>query len=743
MRLASWSEDRERNSTRAMASLLVLAALFLPGLASAESTFDDAVGLVRLPTDALRTWGFESNESVAGLELASWDLVVGKVFHGDKTVATLTPDVLAARLTTDPGDAVEGAHAIRLGDAYAGLAISDPDLWQSVAASRFEIIMWIRADGTEPSLAVFYDQDPDIILHTGMAVAPVRAIRTGRETSDGWVEISTGPIDGSVRGMPVRGVTIMPEIQEAPTHRFLVDALEVRKAEGTPTPDIACRQSNVDSVCGATGECLYGRCIADTVVWGPLPSATHRHELVERWVHWATHVMGDRQAIDIAFASFTPAARALADEATSARRFFGGMTRLVNELRDNHTSYGTPLAATNFSPYVYETSSPLGACFGVVDEDLLGGARGYAVFRASPKPITGVPLQVGDVVSAIDGEDPDHWLDENWLRSAATVPNDPAAEPSNRALDLSGLLALRASSVTLLRCASSTVCDAEHRQTVTVDIASTLAPASLTSTGLVARDEFPCTTRFQDAIPGIAAATSDTVNSVVSPTGTTLIQFDGFDADESWDTAMKSAFAAAPPTVLIDARIGLGGYLVHVKTLLDQVRGTSDPLGVISLERLSYDRSDPTPAYATCVAGGDDSSSCVGATGDSYFESVASPPGRNSKIAWLQAFDVSANDYASRLLKSRPGLQLFGPHPTSGAFGAREDLPPLVSAWYGGSLQFQDSHFATTPGGIASARWESGHGVAPDVVVAQKLSDAIAGVDTILTTAKTWLESAN
>ena len=84
---------------------------------------------------------------------------------------------------------------------------------------------------------------------------------------------------------------------------------------------------------------------------------------------------------------------------------------------------------------------------------------------------------------------------------------------------------------------------------------------------------------------------------------------------------------------------------------------------------------------------------------------------------------------------------MFGPHPTSGAFGAVGSLPGVWTNWSGGSIQIQDSRFGSDMTEASNARWESGHGVAPDTVVTQKLSDAIVGVDTIVTVATAWLES--
>ena len=94
-----------------------------------------------------------------------------------------------------------------------------------------------------------------------------------------------------------------------------------------------------------------------------------------------------------------------------------------------------------------------------------------------------------------------------------------------------------------------------------------------------------------------------------------------------------------------------------------------------------------------------------------------------------------------RLLKGRTGFKIFAPHPTSGAFGAILPLPTVASGWSGASIQIQDARFAPSLDAIGEARWESGHGVEPDVVVVQKLSDALSGTDTIVTTATAWLTS--
>ena len=205
---------------------------------------------------------------------------------------------------------------------------------------------------------------------------------------------------------------------------------------------------------------------------------------------------------------------------------------------------------------------------------------------------------------------------------------------------------------------------------------------------------------------------------------------------------MSGVFEGKPARVLMDARMGHGGYYTTVEHLFHLLRGTSEPMGVISMGRGTYDMTDPPwlmSRLGACTDQGSDMWGCFAGSANGFFASRATPPGAATKIAWLNTHDVSANDFMPRLLQGRTGVRIFAPHPTSGAFGAVSQLPGLASGWSGGSIQVQDARFAPDLASAAAARWESGHGVEPDVVVAQKLSDAINGVDTILEAATAWL----
>lgn len=717
--------------------------LSLPSDAHARAELDPALDGLRIPRDGLRSFDFEKAESLVGLQRATWLKTDAQPQIERTPIAA--PAEVAGLLTNGGEDAVEGSHALRLGANGSGLAIVDASLFAQLAGGRFEVTLWARADGTAPQLSVVYDKDPENLFAKTSPFASVRGVRTGRETSDGWAEYSTGPLDGEVWGVPVRGIVILPSYFAEADESFLVDALEIRKVAGAPVAPVSCNTQTALAVCGGEGDCMYGHCVPSSITWGALPSLSHRREIAERWIQFGTRLIGDRNAAQNGTQILEPGARRLAESASSSREFFGGLNRLVNLLRDNHTSFGSPSNASSFAPQVREgSSSVLGACFGVVEKDLLGGGLGYAVFRSTEVPASGVPLQRGDVLFAIDGRDPKQWVDEVWPQVATTLPNDPASDWGPSANALSRLITTRASTVTLLRCASASECSGPSRQTITIDVAAAAYKAVTGNLPEGVSRSVGCSQRFLDSVK-ITPQTGngeDPVFTMPGAGGETRVQFDGFVGQSRWQSSMANVFAGHPERVLMDARMGHGGYYTTVEYLFHLLRGTSEPMGVVSMGRGTYDLADPPwllQRFGECAGDRGDMWSCFQGNANGFFAREASPTGAASRVAWLNTYDVSANDFMPKLLKGRSNFKIFAPHPTSGAFGAISSLPALWVGWSGGSLQVQDARFAANLQSAASARWESGHGVPPDVVVVEKLSDALSGVDTIVEAATQWL----
>ncbi|MBI2388682.1 MAG: hypothetical protein HYV09_03610 [Deltaproteobacteria bacterium] len=724
-----------------------MAAALAPSIASA-SEFDTKAGVVRFAPDAVKTWKLDS----------AAELIAASAFLTKFDTTSYPPRLRLTKVTdasmiesnfTAPSDAVEGVRAFRVGSVAgagtSGLAIMDEAAFAALATSRIEISMWARAEGAMPALVVQYAKS-DWSLESGFDFASAFSTRTGRETSDGWVEFTTGPIDGSVWGVPIRAIVLSPSPYSQKGTAFAVDAIEVRKVPGPLTAPTACTQADVDKTCGPSADCMYGRCVPSTVTWGPLPTGEHRVEFADRWTHIASHLIGDRASSEYGRKVFTPAARDLSRYSVSSRQFFGGMNRLVNGLRDNHTSFGSPPAGfATFGPMLFfGWSGALHACFGVVEKDLTGGGLGFGVFHAGDKPISGVPLKQGDMLVAIDGQDPKEWADAVIPGINRTSPNDPKADPAAYAELLSAAISARAKEIKVARCASATACTGDNVKEITIDVASKVSAHVLANGGWGDLDYFGCSPRFRDSVADFDEASSgeDTITPRTVD-GIVNVQFDGFSGQEGWQGKMSGVFEPKPAAVLMDARQGNGGYGNNVEHLLGLLRGKDQRIGFITVVNGTYDEPSPSSLFTTyekCVGGeAGFSFSCFGAWG--FFSDLESPPGAATKIAWLNTVDVSANDYMPRLLAGRTGFRIFAPHPTAGAFGAVTSFSSFMPGWGGGSLQYQDSRFGSTYAELSSVRWESGHGVAPDVVVAQKVSDALNGKDTMLEAARAWLKA--
>ncbi len=709
------------------------------------STFDARTGKVLLGQGAARAVSFDDTGVLTkmNVRIAKWN---ARSFL-ELDFSDATPEALAALVAEGPENAIEGRAALRIGKDSKGLVFFDTDTFTKLKASRFEVTFWGRADGVAPPFFVAYGRtDEDVYTKDRYPFAQVRAIRTGKQTSDGWAEFSTGPLDGEVFGVGVRAIGFVPRGIED-TSTFLLDALEIRKVDDKLTRPNVCTQETVDVACGAEGDCMYGHCVPSTVTWGPFPSAALRSELAERWIHIMTKIHGDRNSVALATSKLAPAARKLAESAQSSRQFVGGLVRLVNETRDNHTSFGTPSNFTYFNPQLNSASSSGLGCFGVVEKDLVGGGIGYGVFNATNES----RLKTGDVLASIDGQDPKAWVDKHYPSFARTLPNDPRSDWGETANAMAEMLVSRASTFTVSRCASVTACQGADRTEVTMNVGDIVYQAILAGETGGSRS-VECTSRFRNSVKDSkkrSAAGEDFVNVETQPSGEVSVQFDGFSGRAGWEAQMKDVFKSGPAKVLMDAREGHGGYYSAIDALFQYMRGPSEPWGVVSIGRGGHDNPDPIGLFSagrSCTTESNNNNFvCVASNVAGFFSvpGALDPPGMQSKVAWLNTIDVSANDFMPKLLQGRSKFRIFAPHPTAGAFGAIIQLPSLLPGFQGGAIQIQDSKFAVDYGAASAqaARWESGHGVEPDETVIQKQSDIFRGEDTMLAVARAWLEA--
>jgi hypothetical protein len=609
------------------------------------------------------------------------------------------------------------------------------------------------------------------------------AIRTGNETSDGWAEYSTGPIDGAVWGngiaailLTARTTTATSDTLPLDSPRFfpkggptllgttgfaLVDAIEVDVADGEPMAPRACTQSSVASVCGSLGECVYGHCVDGALLWGPVPaSADQRRDLVERWEFVGEHLGADRLMAKDAPSVFTPAVLASLEAETTPRAFLGGISQLVAELRDGHTDIGDPPSGdTPFFPYVdpfYNASSGvLDVCLGLAVDDLPGGSGGnvYVVFWVSPTGMLADTVSPGTKLVEVDGLAPDAWMDAVEPRFRPELPNDPTSEPAGRAMIFSSMMSKYAGSAVFSTCTAAGVCTE-----ASIDLGTmTYAWVQGTGDAGVTTGSRSCTPRFVNAVstwtPADDSAGAD-VPQYETAGGITSIEVDGFRGVEdeaasnpwhAWEDPFLAAFKAGT-NVLIDFRQGHGGHFPLGNFLAHNIRGTSEPYAAFGMPRGDFDVIDPPwlfdPSLQACVLAPFEASDLCGWTAGEIDQStLPSPPFGGVKIAWLNSNDMSMNDITPGKIVGLPSFQIFAPHPSSGAFGEESNLPPVLGPWLTGSTQVLDFRYGSTLSAAMSASWSSGVGVQPDQVVTQKLSDLLAGQDTVLLAAEAWLQA--
>jgi hypothetical protein len=720
----------------------------------------DAQGHLVFASDALRTYGFEKAADLAAigsaLSWASTGRLQGAALDYEEAAQWLIDDALEGG----------GALAVRAG-LGPGLALQDDAFFAGLLGRRISVTFWGRAFGAEPALEVVYARN-------NLGPSPlgrVIAVRTGRETSDGWAEYTTGPIDASVFGHTIlaliltaryatdQGASLLVGGELAPTASSLpqildssayavIDAVEVRPESGAALDPQTCTVATAASACEGRGECMFGRCVDGALVHGPVPpSAEDRRDLVARWAFYAQHLLGDRRAAATAASTFAGAADALAQE-TAPSAFYGGLKERVTGLRDSHTSPGhPPSTGTVLYPLADRWSGALDVCLGLAENDLDGGAQAYAVFAVGGKGSIAETLAVGDVLTRIDGMEPGAWIASLITRAKGTLSNDPAGDPSEDALVLSRLIGRYASTVTFSRCQVGGGCAALP----VIHVADQVAPR-IDQGGGYDGSSIVCTPRFHASV---ASPPSDTASkdAVVVETagGITSVQFNGYtgvyDATKpnpyaAWEDPMATAFTPGAK-VLVDARIGNGGKFSTGRWLFHLLRGTDQPYGAFSVPRGAYDDPDPSwlfdSKWDACVDTWKDPPNLCGWAGGSTFTSDPAPAGATATIAWVNGDDVSMSDIVPRLLVGRSGFRIFGPHASHGAYGFISRVPPLVPSWSEGSLQVFDTRFGATPVAARAAPWESGTGVPPDEIVIQKVSHLLQDEDTLLEAARAWL----
>ncbi len=703
-----------------------IAAALLVASAADASTFDDKAGVIRLDAGLLLSQSFDSSAAVSALPTQ-----VFSVSHSSGyPIYTASTDPIAVA-----GDAfIEGKGALRV-RADRAVLLGDAASLAPLAGSRIEVRFWGRADGAAPALHVLYSRKALDARALMFPNGEVVAIRTGRATSDGWVEYSTGPIDGTtVYGNVISGLLFAPTDAAGPDGAtFLVDALEVTKQGGPLLSGATCHIATEAKDCAKGAICEEGACVDSAIAYGALPPADTRADLATRAVFMMTRIQNDRHATAAAMAGFGKTFPAIAAAAATPDAFFRPLVTQIDLARGAHTYAPMPHAYSRLAAGAMYTErysgNELNACFGIVEKDLAGGGRGWGVYQA----VSPSPLAVGDVVDTIDGEPAADWV-ARIAPEHGMLAADPDSDTAWQGEQLAMATLRFGHSLVVKRCDAGGACT-----NVTVDLDDARTKSSLAVA-------LQCGPRFKLAVDVPSGADPNAYDAAIEQTdaaGVVTLHTNGepYENNGKWVTTVQQAFDAAQTqgTFLVDKRRGDGGGGAALETWAKNLR--RDPsFGLFFVSRIDHAAIDGPSGFlanvfATCD-GKSTAGNCVYAQLESYPAMAGTLP---KKTAWLDVLDGSASDMSTYFAKGASGVRIFAPNRTMGLFGGLGEMGALLEGWSSGSVQISDTREGATNQERVAGPWHSGTGVDPDEIIVQKQSDLLAGRDTMLERARAWL----
>lgn len=612
--------------------------------------------------------------------------------------------------------------------------------------ARVDVRLWQRAEGQRVRPALLWrtasrENDP-----TPAFIAGALVLRpTGRVTTDGWREWSSGPVDFRLGGVlePVLSLTPIDVTNEGfdfgGERAVWVDALEIDILS-----DAAHNATSCSTDCGSEGACRFGRCVDRVVTEGPdFARPEHRRQYTERRAfEWRTF-LGHRQARTLE--TRTDAALSTLANGSDAS-FWPRLGRIIDETEDGHAQRPIVTGVSPLAP---------GICLQLGRADLLPNQplRPLVYRTADGHPVSS-RLEPGDALVAINEVDIESWLRSN----AAHLPfsGDPRVRPVAETPAIAGLAARTGSRLRFERCERGDGCTSAQVLPIEVDYAELAEVLWSGAPPGWARRSLSCDHRLEQAgdLSDIAAPGHVDVRTT---DGVPVLRFnatlgDSFGDYAAWKQEIDAAFSPPPSALILDQRRGDGGSFqgLHYLSRHLLARGETPISAVFPWLFGRETESGLRARLAQCAR--TQPSAFFGCGGAQWIPSQAVAPdvpnpgsGADARIAVLIALNVSGNDWLTDHLKRRRAassgaVRVFGPAPTFGAFGEVVSLPKHRIGYFGPRLQW-------TGGMVAFGDLDplddflDGNGVAPDVLVYQTQSDARAGVDTQLKVALQWLES--
>lgn len=620
---------------------------------------------------------------------------------------------------------------------------------------RVNVRLWYRADGTDLSARLFWANETlDAHGAEGLtALGSANLHPTGRATSDGWVEVETGPIDWEFAraGGPV--ALILTDTQftsRRPLGRDAslevhVDALEIEDLGEAAVPDNECSLGNEAQQCGEHGVCVLGRCVDGAAVLGTLPREEIRGDYLGRRAFLVDATLAVRQTRSN-LAEFRSTLESLG--AAPVKKAWTSIVEAWELLRDGHGSPPTNRA--------FRVQNLGGVCLGPGKADLLENSAEAPVPMVFEEGFGDV--QKGDVLTRIDGEPVDDWVEH--ASRYLYYNGDPRGREALRVNDIFRAAILSGSTVEFERCTRAednreTPCSSDEVETISIDFASEVGDRMWDGESA---DEFFgsrgfCDFRFDGLRPDsnlpqrAAIYFDETEDGIVRGEYYNMPQArrGGGGPFDAWSSAWENALSEQPEQVVVDQRLGFGGSLTATHYLGDMFLKDDNAVREAAFPWYGVELSDEAmEGLEQCYSSEGGSRGCGGLLLEEVQAQNNPNLGVDSKLAVLSARSVSGHDFWAKYITFRDSdTRFFGYSPTIGAFGVARQFPPLGGELRPPGYQLHDTRFYNGDGSLFTSEFVSGIGVGPDEVVYQHQSDALAGIDTIVEAAKAWLRSSN
>jgi hypothetical protein len=623
---------------------------------------------------------------------------------------------------------------------------------EALMGHRVQVLAWTRPHGTALAGAVHWDVRG---AKANVLVGSITLLPTGRRTDDGWVEISSGPVDFYLGGRVEPVVEFLdtqyfqydmetgyPTANFDSTARAELDALEIDDLGPSLVPDAVCKVSTEDTDCGGLGRCYYGRCVDFVAVKGSAPQGTLRDEYLARRQFEFENFTGIR-AMDAVMTDFEAAMAAL--KTAPDKSFWIGLMEAWNLGRDPH---GAP-------PIMNYLNEPavIGMCTHLGAADLLpADASGKTVvapllFSVDTTFAPYAALQPGDALTAIDGMPVDQWKQQN--KRLFYTQGDPRADAVISSPEIPLAAAKVGAVLTFSRCPASIgatrACTADEVVSVKLDMRSAYGADLWAGFEVNWGDYGPaCDWRFL-RLPSTDVM-GDYMHTAAGDDGDVrTLEINGVPPEDDpasarWVTTVDGALQPDKSKFILDERQGDGGSFDAVLDIASRLLPATPVLSTGTYPRLQrpLDLATANRFIACSDSGGGDP---CGLAINTVMAGAAAGTLKDARLAILTSMDVSGNDFVTRFLTSqnRTGpTRIFGPGPTEGGYGYIIISGSHLNEMMGGSFQISDSDFRT--GDLTAAPvLESLTGVSPDQVVLQTQSDILAGKDTLVETAKAWL----